>query len=179
MLNNNLQVIIRPAKLTELSLVKNFLLEQCKILYHGAISPNQYQDLEQLQEKYFSPEKHTLLGAFLPNGQLVGTIAISAYNDRIDCIKGRYTAFSVAEVGRCYLAPELRRVGIGSLLFQAAVHFAQTTEYKYLYLHTHKFLPGGYNFWLKKGFTILLDQADVHQTVHMELDLANFEASLL
>ena len=56
MLNNNLQVIIRPAKLTELSLVKNFLLEQCKILYHGAISPNQYQDLEQLQEKYFSPK---------------------------------------------------------------------------------------------------------------------------
>lgn len=174
MLIKDTPIIIRTAKISEIETVKNFLLQQCKLLYNGEISPNQYQDLEQSQAKYFLPERHTLIGAFLTTGQLVGTIAVSVYNDRISCIKGRYAPHTAAEIGRCYISPELRRSGIGSQLFNAALDFALSANYKFLYLHTHKFLPGGFNFWLKNGFKITVDEEDIHQTVHMELDLAAF-----
>lgn len=174
MLNLN-NITIRPITAMELTATKNFLLEQCRILYNGQITPNQYKDLENSQEKYLTPEKHTLIGAFLSTGEIVGTIAVSAYNDRIACIKGRYAPSSAAEVGRCYISPKLRRAGIGSLLFEAALEFSLAANYKFLYLHTHKFLPGGFDFWLKKGFKITVDEADLSQTVHMEFDLGNFE----
>ena len=175
-LNN---ITIRTVTVKELIATKNFLLEQCNILYDGQTTPNQYQDLENSQEKYLAPIRHTLIAAFLSTGEIVGTIAVSAYNDRIACIKGRYAPSSAAEIGRCYISPTLRRAGIGSLLFEAALQFSRSANYQFLYLHTHRFLPGGFDFWLKKGFKITVDEADLRQTVHMEFDLGNFKGEQL
>ncbi len=159
---------IRAIMPQDIENVQKFLLEQCRALYGGQISANQYRDLEQLHANYVAPPRHTLLGAFGDEGRLAGTIAISAYNNRIACIKDRYAHGEAAEVGRCYIDESLRRCGLGSRLFEAARSFAAEAGFVSLYLHTHYFLPGGFSFWRKKGFEILVDEKDAHQTVHME-----------
>lgn len=61
-----------------------------------------------------------------------------------------------------------RRQGIGSQLFALAKVFCQRHQYKTLYLHTHHFLPGGYYFWLRNNFNVIMDMQDEWQLVHME-----------
>ncbi|EOC6209642.1 GNAT family N-acetyltransferase, partial [Citrobacter freundii] len=46
--------------------------------------------------------------------------------------------------------------------------FCQKQKFKTLYLHTHHFLPGGYHFWLRKDFSVVMDMQDEWQLVHMQ-----------
>lgn len=165
---NKHEIAVRKITTLELHVVQQFLLQQCKELYGGEISANQYKDIENLDKNYIEPGRNAVFGAFTPAGKLTGTIAVSTYNDRIASLKGRYQLGTTAEIGRCYIDAQLRRQGIGSLLFNQAIAFCQEQGYQTLYLHTHRFLPGGFLFWEKQGFLITLDEDDSHETVHME-----------
>lgn len=46
--------------------------------------------------------------------------------------------------------------------------YCQRQQYKTLYLHTHHFLPGGYQFWCNNHFNVFLDEGGEQQIVHME-----------
>jgi GNAT superfamily N-acetyltransferase len=83
-------------------------------------------------------------------------------------LKGRYHLPTTAEVGRCYIDAGLRRQGIGSRLVTAMTEFCREHGYRTMYLHTHRFLPGGFNFWEKQGFVITIDQGGSLDIVHME-----------
>jgi len=162
------EIIVRTVTTENIDVAKQFLLRQCKELYGGEISASQYKDIENLENNYIKPVRNTILGAFTPDDKLVGTIAASTYNDRIASLKGRYQLDTTAEIGRCYIDAELRRQGIGSLLFDKIIDFCREQGYRILYLHTHRFLPGGFAFWQKQGFTITIDEGDSYETVHME-----------
>lgn len=162
------EITVRNITTLELHVVQEFLLQQCKDLYGGEISANQYKDIDNLEKQYIEPVRNVVLGAFTPAGKLAGTMAISTYNDRIKSLKGRYQLENTAEIGRCYIDAQLRRQGIGSVLFNEAIAFCQAQGYRTLYLHTHRFLPGGFSFWEKQGFLITLDEGDPYETVHME-----------
>ena len=161
---------VRPIQKEDIQVVQAFLMHQLKTLFfqdkQGAIT----DDVLGLEKMYLWPERNNLWAAFDQNGKVVGTGAICIYNDRIDCIKGRYHLPETAEIGRCYVDEMIRRQGIGSEIMAEMVKFCQEKEYKKMYLHTHHFLPGGFDFWKKQGFEILIDdgQDGGYETIHME-----------
>ena len=164
---------VRPIQKEDIQVVQAFLMHQLKTLFfqdkQGAIT----DDVLGLEKMYLWPERNNLWAAFDQNGKVVGTGAICIYNDRIDCIKGRYHLPETAEIGRCYVDEMIRRQGIGSEIMAEMVKFCQEKEYKKMYLHTHHFLPGGFNFWQKQGFEILIDDGHDggYETIHMEKTL--------
>ena len=161
---------VQPIRKEDIQEVQTFLMKQLKTLFFqenlGAITT----DVLGLEKMYLQTERNNLWVAFSWNGKVVGTGAICTYNDRIECMRGRYHLPETAEVGRCYVDETIRRQGIGSEIMAAMVKFCREKEYKKMYLHTHHFLPGGFNFWQKQGFEILIDDGHDggYETIHME-----------
>ena len=161
---------VRPIQKEDIQAVQTFLMHQLKTLFfqdnQGAIT----DDVWGLEKMYLQPERNNLWVVFDQDGKVVGTGAICTYNDRIECMKGRYHLPEIAEIGRCYVDETIRRQGIGSEIMAAMVKFCQEKEYKKMHLHTHHFLPGGFNFWQKQGFEILIDDGHDggYETIHME-----------
>ena len=148
---------------------EQFIYEQCQLHYGDKIMPERYEALRARIIAEMSQEKCcALFIALNRDDDVVGVIALSSYDDRINSMKGRYTEGNVAEVSRCYVHEAYRRCGIGAHLFGLACSFAKIRGYEMLYLHTHYFLPGGFDFWQKMGFEITLEEGGVWQTVHME-----------
>lgn len=153
--------------------VQEFLLEQLATLFNKQSGQTAItKDILGLKEAYLLPARNQLWLAYSePEQKVVGTIAISQYNGRIKLLEGRYQLAHTAEVGRCYVSAELRGKGIGSRLLAVAENFCRQYDYRTLYLHTHHFLSGGLQFWLKKGFVITIDEGGDYQLVHMEKQL--------
>lgn len=162
------EIEIRIIDEDSLSAARDFLLQQCRELYGREFQSAKNQDIWNLQEVYLNTAGNIMLGAFLRGGNLVGTAAACAYNDRIAAVKGRYGLDTTAEIARCYIDKTLRRRGIGSLLVQKVQEFCFKQGYRTLYLHTHKFLPGGFSFWQSQGFAIVIEEYGPDETVHME-----------
>ncbi|AFL69433.1 GNAT family N-acetyltransferase [Sulfurospirillum barnesii] len=148
---------------------QKFIWEQCQLHYGDKIMPERYEALQKRIAKEMSrPECCAIFIALNEKDEVVGVIALSDYDDRIEAIKGRYESKEAAEMSRCYVHEAYRRCGIGVRLFELATSFAKEKGYSMLYLHTHYFLPGGFMFWSAMGFSITLDEGGVWQTVHME-----------
>ena len=150
---------------------QRFLLQQCKDLYGRDFSSTKNRDIWELEQTYLTPARNCMWAAFTPENILVGTIAASPFNDRFLHLRGRYLMGATVEIGRCYVQKGLRRQGIGSLLFKSMHEFCKEQQYRTMYLHTHKFLPGGFTFWQKHGFMVTIDEDDTYETVHMEKGL--------
>jgi GNAT superfamily N-acetyltransferase len=161
-------ILIRPIKKDEIGAVQDFLLRQLKEHLTPELQASINKDVWQLEITYLDPENSGMWGAFTSEGELVGTAAVCPYNDRMVPLKGRYHGRNTAEVGRCYIDKHLRRQGIGRRLFQIITAFCQEHGYHMMYLHTHRFFPGGFNFWRNQGFTITVDEEGAAQIVHME-----------
>lgn len=125
-------------------------------------------DMLNFERMYVEPEDASFFVAAAEDGQVIGTIGVLRYDDRIEAIRGRYHQESAAEIVRCFVGPTARRSGVGSLLFREAARFAMDAGYSKLYLHTHHFLSGAAEFWQRQGFSIFLDQRDDWETIHME-----------
>ncbi|GMA97510.1 GNAT family N-acetyltransferase [Pelosinus sp. IPA-1] len=165
------EIVIRKIGKEDIHAVQNFLQRQLQDLFsqegHLAIM----DDIWGLEKLYIEPVRNQMWAAFSPEGTVVGTIAVCEYNDRIQLLKKRYPDQITAEIGRCYIEKKLRRQGIGSKLVKEVEEFCNEKEYLTIYLHTHRFLPGGFNFWIKQGFTIVIKEDGDAQIVHMEKSL--------
>ncbi|WP_024953811.1 GNAT family N-acetyltransferase [Sulfurospirillum arcachonense] len=161
-------ISIEKVSFKNLLKAEKFLFEQCKLHYGNKITPLRYEELRLRLQKEMQRDDHAMFIAQTRDEKVVGCITLSCYDDRIDAIKGRYAKGSALEVSRCYVDNNYRRRGIGSLLFDKVCAFAKELDYEMLYLHTHYFLPGGFNFWNAVGFTITLEEGGSWQTVHME-----------
>lgn len=125
-------------------------------------------DFEQFREHYLDSDDAIFLVAKMGDGNIVGTIGILPYDGRIEAVKGRYAAQSATEIVKCYVDPAYRRYGIGSMLVKELENAVKDMHYTTLYLHTHRFLPGAVDFWKRQGFTVIVEQEDDWQTVHMD-----------
>lgn len=99
--------------------------------------------------------------------RLVATIGFVPYNHRYPHLK--LSHLRTVEVVRLFVAPDCRRCGLGTLLFDSLCKEARSSDIDCLYLHTHPFLPGATEFWRKMGFRVVdVDREDrVWQTTHM------------
>lgn len=165
-------IVCRPMTFSDIDAVQGFLLDQLQDLFGQSGRAAITKDIWGLAEKYLQPESAGMWVAVQSDGSIVGTIAASRYNDRIVCLKGRYCAETTAEVGRCYIRADRRRQGLGERLLTQATAFCRKQGYRYLYLHTHRFLPGGFAFWQKQGFSITVEEGGPAEIVHMEKELA-------
>lgn len=162
------ELVIRTIKAEDVDAVQNFLLRQLKELFAHEGQSAITDDVWGLKKTYLEPPNCNMWGVFTPAGEVIGTAAVCAYNDRIALLKGYYAAGTTAEVGRCYIDKRLRRQGIGSELVKKITDFCIEQGYLVIYLHTHRFLPGGFNFWEKQGFKITVDEGGIAEIVHME-----------
>lgn len=151
--------------------VQDFLMKQLQELFNSDGQEAVTDDVWGLSDTYVHPERNQLWAAFDAKGKVLATIAICQYNGRIKLLEGRYDLSKTAEIGRCYVDETLRRQGIGAKLLQTAKTFSKEKGYEIIYLHTHHFLPGGFNFWQKNGFAIVQDEGGTYQTIHMEKPL--------
>lgn len=125
-------------------------------------------DFEQFREHYLDSDGSIFLVAMMGDAGIVGSIGILPYDGRIEAVEGRYAAQSAAEIVKCYVDPAYRRFGIGSMLMNELESVVKDMHYTTLYLHTHRFLPGAVDFWKRQGFTVIAEQDDDWQTVHMD-----------
>jgi len=103
-------------------------------------------------------------------GRIVASIGYLPYDRRFAHID--YPGLKVVEVVRLFILPQFRRAGLASQLYRALAASAVEAGVEVIYLHTHPFLPGAIDFWLKRGFNVIQVDADpVWQTTHMECRL--------
>lgn len=133
-------------------------------------------DLLQFNEHYIKPNNAAIFAAFFEDGTVLGTIGICQYDGRFKQLEEHYNHSRTAEIVKCYIAPEYRRLGVGSLLFNRALRFCEVAGYEKVYLHTHPFLPGAVPFWKSRGFEERLKEDDpVWNTLHMDRQLRSHD----
>lgn len=134
-------------------------------MLQGGMQP---RDMGEFEETYIRHDRSSFLTAWTAEGQLRGCIGIVPYDGRIQSMEGRFESAGTAEIVRCYVHPDARRFGIGTRLVEEALRYSHEAGYNTLYLHTHRFLNGAVDFWVRQGFTVILDEQDECETVHME-----------
>lgn len=117
---------------------------------------------------YLEPDDATFYAAISSEGEVVGSIAVVRYDERLEETRGFYDGQSTAEIVKCYVDAKRRRQGIGAELVREALHFCREAGYENAYLHTHRFLPGVVTFWEQQGFEIKCETKDALETIHMD-----------
>lgn len=128
-------------------------------------------DLANMEETYTVDPKTAMFAAFDQAGKVVATIAIRPYDDRLEKVKGYYDVTKTAELSRCYVDSSLRRQGIAGKLLAVLEDYCRSVGYNDVCLHTHRFLPGGYPFWLSKEFAVRALGNDKDETIYMDKSL--------
>ncbi len=111
------------------------------------------------------------LGVFLQardeEGNLIGVIGMMEYDHRFPYLD--YGQYTTVEVARLFVEPAYRRKRIAQLLVDELKKEAIEKGINMLYLHTHPFLTGAFEFWQKQGFYLIKDAEEGgFTTLHME-----------
>lgn len=167
-MSKNTRIFIKRLGNSDILPATEFAFKMIKEVYGRGIDPVWDHDLLNFEELYIKTQGNTFLAAFNENGEIAGTLAVRRYDGRIKSLEGFYDLKATAELAKCYVDRKYRRRGIGSLLVKEAEQFCRGAGYKVIYLHTHMYLPGAYEFWHSQGFKLRLDEGGLRQTVHME-----------
>lgn len=163
------KIAIREVKKDDIPQVIDFVQRVFEEVFPFPLRESSKNQLLKMEEIYVNQANAYFAAAFAENEQILGTIAVHPYDDRILVMKNRFELETTYEITKCYIERHHRRFGIGTMLWEHAYQFCQRNgNGQTLYLHTHKFLPGGYPFWLSKGFSVLIDEKDALETIHME-----------
>lgn len=141
------------------------------------LDPNQVpKDLKAFEHVYLQNTAGTFLQARTADGILIGVIGMLHYDYRFPHLD--IDEKNTVEVARLFVDPKYRRTGLGTELFQRLLAVAREKQVERLYLHTHPFLDGAYEFWLQQGFR-LMEYCDESGflTIHMELMVNELETA--
>ena len=128
------------------------------------------RDLAQFEAAYIQDDHAAFLVATDLSDAIVGTIGMRTYDHRFSHL--HYEGQLTTEVQKLFVEPSLRHVGLGTCLVNALKEEAERKGIETLYLHTHPFLSGAKEFWLKQGFQLVCqDETPVYETIHMDLYL--------
>ena len=155
---------------SEMAEVIDFVMQARAELFPKLSATGTPPDLANFEETYISGAGRFLLARH--EGRIVATIGYLPYDDRFEHLD--YQQLEVVEVVRLFVVPEFRRSGLASELYQTLKSSAEDAGVDVIYLHTHPFLPGAINFWLKRGFQVInVDPDPVWQTTHMDCRIQN------
>lgn len=136
------------------------------------------KDLKTFEQVYLQNSTGTFLQARTDDGRLIGVIGMLNYDYRFPHLD--IDAKKTVEVARLFVDPKYRRTGLGTELFQSLLVVAKEKQIERLYLHTHPFLDGAYEFWLQQGFQLITycDESGF-LTIHMELMVNELETAVV
>ncbi|WP_431700362.1 GNAT family N-acetyltransferase [Pseudomonas sp. BR20] len=125
-------------------------------------------DLAQFEATYVHGDGQFLIAR--AEGQIVGAIGYLPYDSRFPRLN--FHDRKTIEVVRLFVLPAFRRFGLAGELYRTLEGMAQAKGVEVVYLHTHPFLPGAIDFWIRQGFEVVDVEADpVWQTTHMHRPL--------
>lgn len=159
---------IRKITASDIQPVLDFIVPMLQEVYPNIPDVAVRWDLANMEDAYIIPDNSAMFAAFDSNGQVVGTVAIRPYDDRLEAVRGCYHVSATAELSRCYIKRSLRRQGIASALVAAIENYCEQYGYQTICLHTHKFLPGGFPFWLSQDYIIKRENLENLETVYMD-----------
>lgn len=149
------------------NLIKDFLFTQIKREYGYNYVPEYHNDIMNMGNFYINSENSELFYVMNYKNNIIATIAIRPYDKNFKEFKGIYNNKSTASIWRLFVDYNYRRQGLATKLLQTVEHFCYINNYTEIYLHTHKNLKSGLEFWKTQGFKITWDTNDNLQTVHM------------
>ncbi|WP_248925862.1 GNAT family N-acetyltransferase [Paenibacillus hamazuiensis] len=152
---------ILPATLAHVEDIAAFVLPTMEKLYPpGAFNPDP-DDLKRFAEVYVKPPDACFYVARDNGGTIIGTAAVRPYDRRFPFMNEIFGSRAVCEVTKVYIDVHLRRQGVGSALYRTVESFARQAGYEMSYLHTSTYLPGGFPFWVSRGYQICYDETDL------------------
>ena len=161
-----------PVTAAEIPEVLTFIQQARAELFPKLSASGLPADLAHFEAAYLHGDGQFLVARV--DGQIVATIGYLPYGGRFPQLD--YRGRKVVEVVRLFVLPAYRRAGLAAQLYRALLAMAQADGVQVLYLHTHPFLPGAIDFWIRQGFTIVDVEADpLWQTTHMQCQLATIE----
>lgn len=161
-------ISISAVTIQDMKTVLPYVVEFRKQLFPMLDPQKMPKDLQDFGQVYLDDQAGTFLQAKDSTGKLVGVIGMLAYDYRFPHLD--LDSRKTVEVARLFVNPDYRRSGLGTTLFHRLATVARDSGVERLYLHTHPFLDGAYEFWLKQGFYLkdFCDEAGF-PTIHMEL----------
>lgn len=143
--------------------VKGFRKQLFPMLDHN----KQPQDLLLFKKTYIEDQLGVFLQTENSEDNLVGVIGMSRYDHRFPYLN--YQGKRVVEVARLYIEPQFRRQAVATSLVKTLVEHARSKKIDTLYLHTHPFLTGAFEFWISQGFKQIAETKEGgFVTIHME-----------
>jgi GNAT superfamily N-acetyltransferase len=125
------------------------------------------RDLLDFEQTYLLHPDGCFLQARDQHNKLIGVIGMMPYDYRFDYLD--YKDKRTVEVARLFVEPEYRRSGLATKLFQALLEQAAQKGIEVLYLHTHPFLTGAFEYWQKQGFELVTTTMyGEFETLHMD-----------
>lgn len=161
------KIEISAVEIDQVEELQHYVMEFRKELFPMLDNTILPKDISQFQAVYIEHPHGIFLQAIDENKERIGVIGMMPYDHRFSYLdyKGRNTV----EVARLFVEPKYRREGLGSLLFHALLNHANAKGIDMLYLHTHPFLTGAFEFWERQGFSHIYTSIDNDQmTWHME-----------
>lgn len=160
--------IIRAVTTADIPEVLAFVLEARAELFPKLDATGMPADLAHFEAIYVQGDGQFLVAC--DQGQIVAAIGYLPYDGRFPQLN--YQGEKTVEVVRLFVLPAFRRLGLARALYLALEAQAKADRVAVMYLHTHPFLPGAIDFWLRQGFEVVDVDADpVWRTTHMQRTL--------
>ncbi len=160
--------IIQVATAADIPEVLRFVLQARAELFPKLSATGMPADLAQFEAIYLHGDGRFLIAR--DEGQIVAAIGYLPYDERFPQLN--YQGRKTVEVVRLFVLPAFRRFGLAGNLYRALEAQAKADRVEVMYLHTHPFLPGAIDFWLRQGFEVVDVDADpVWRTTHMQRTL--------
>ena len=158
-------MIIQPVEVADIPEVLDFVLQARAELFPKLNAAGMPDDLAQFEATYLKGDGRFLLAR--NDGQIVAAIGYLPYDQRFAQLD--YQGRKTVEVVRLFVLPAFRRFGLAGQLYRALEALAQGDGVEVMYLHTHPFLAGAIDFWVRQGFEVVdVEDDPVWQTTHMQ-----------
>ncbi|WNJ83610.1 GNAT family N-acetyltransferase [Pseudomonas canadensis] len=160
--------IIQVATAADIPEVLRFVLQARAELFPKLSATGMPADLAQFEAIYLQGDGQFLLAR--DESEIVAAIGYLPYDGRFPQLD--YQGRKTVEVVRLFVLPAFRRFGLAGELYHALEAQAKADRVAVMYLHTHPFLPGAIDFWLRQGFEVVdVDTDPVWRTTHMQRTL--------
>ncbi|MFL1542553.1 GNAT family N-acetyltransferase [Pseudomonas sp. O39] len=145
-----------------------FVLEARAELFPTLSATGMPDDLARFEAVYLHGDGQFLIAR--AEGRIVAAVGYLPYDGRFPQLN--YQGLKTVEVVRLFVLPSFRRSGLAGELYRVLEAKALAEGVEVVYLHTHPFLPGAIDFWVRQGFEVVDVEADsVWRTTHMQRHL--------
>ncbi|MBP9686269.1 MAG: GNAT family N-acetyltransferase [Candidatus Doudnabacteria bacterium] len=148
---------------------RSFTLQHISESYKMHYNPLWHHDIDQAEAVYSKPNSAVFVA--YAGGEVVGTIAVRAFDLKNRELQKRYAGKTVAAIWRYFISPKYSHTTVGAVLHEHAQNFAHANGYQVLYAHDQTFVSGAIRKYVSQGYVPVRDEHDQWGTIHLEKNL--------